>query len=68
MTNELRPLTDDEKQFALEAAAGYFGLLYDADGSPYAMGARGTGNLFTGDIEEIDDPYNRGSIYRLVKS
>jgi hypothetical protein len=61
----IRELTADEAQFVSEAKAGHFGVLYAADGHPFAMGAPKTSNLFDGDVEEIDDPYSHGSIYRL---
>lgn len=60
-----RELTDEEKEFVADAEAGHFGVLYGDDGAPYAMGARGTSNLFSADVEEIDDAPSRGSIYRL---
>lgn len=63
----IRELTADEQQFVKEAIAGYFGLVYAADGHPFAMGGARTGNLFSADVEEIEDRGNgRGSsIYRL---
>lgn len=60
-----RPLTVLEKQFVKEAQEGHFGLYFRDDGSPAAMGATGTGNLFEVDVVEVDDHFNRGSIYSL---
>lgn len=60
-----RKLTELEKQFMKEGDKGCFGVAIDDDGFPFAMGARHTQNLFSMEVEEIDDPYNKGSIYRL---
>lgn len=57
-----RELTELEKQFIKEAEAGYFLVDYDEDGSPLAMGAPATDNLFSMDVEEKADGKD-GSIY-----
>ena len=60
-----RKLTKLEEQFVKEGEAGLFGVAIDDDGYPFAMGAPHTANLFSMEVEEIDDPYNKGSVYRL---
>jgi len=60
-----RPLTELEKLFIKEAEKGCFGAAIDDNGAPFALGAPGTGNLFSMDVIENDDPYNKGSIYTL---
>lgn len=50
-----RPLTDTERQFAKDAEAGYFGLGYDDNGAPFALGAEDTGNLFSMEVQSAPD-------------
>lgn len=56
-----------DRLFVAEAEAGYFTVLYDDDG-PYAMGAEGTGNLFSMEVDETPDPEGHGAIYRPKKN
>lgn len=58
-----RELTELEKQFVAEAEAGCFLVGYDDDGSPYALGAKATDNLFSVDV--IETPDRDGAIYTL---
>ena len=60
-----REFTELEKRFIAEGDAGFFGVVIDDEGRPFAMGATHAQNLFSMEVEEIDDPYNKGSIYRL---
>jgi hypothetical protein len=63
-----RALTGREKEFVKQAQAGNFGVYFAADGTPHAMGATGTDNLFDADlcVVETDDHFNNGSIYSLA--
>lgn len=58
-----RELTKLEKQFVADAEAGCFLVDYDDDGTPYAMGAEATDNLFSMDV--VETPDQDGAIYRL---
>jgi hypothetical protein len=59
----MRELTKAEKQFVIEAEQGCFTVGYEDDGTPYAMGAPSTSNLFTMDVEERPTP--EGAVYTL---
>jgi hypothetical protein len=50
-----RQLTEIEQQFVKDAKAGYFGLGYDNNGAPFALGAEDTGNLFSMEVDSAPD-------------
>ena len=59
----VRPLTGREQKFLEEAEAGSFGYGIENDGTPFALGAEKTGNLFTVPYIEEPDSYSGGSVY-----
>lgn len=66
-----RPLKPTEQKFAAEAIKGHFalirGIVAGVDGSPIAMGADRTYNLFSMEVSEVPDPGNgrHASMYML---
>lgn len=64
-----RKLTLDEEAFVKQAELGSFSVGFTDDGTPYAMGARATGNLFDSDlnVKEGHDP-DGGSTYWLEET
>lgn len=50
-----RPLRDIERIFVKEANEGGFTILYEDDGTPYALGATHTSNCFSMDVVEKPD-------------
>ena len=59
-----RQLTAAEKQFVKEAEEGHFMVAYEDDGTPFALGASGTDNLFTMQVDERPEP-DGGACYTL---
>lgn len=52
---ERRQLTDTEQQFVNDAEAGGFDVGYEGNGTPFALGAEDTGNLFTMEVDSVPD-------------
>jgi len=59
----MRQLTKAETTFVIEAAQGNFTVGYEDDGTPYAIGAPSTGNLFS--MEVAERPTGDESVYTL---
>jgi len=60
-----KKLSAAEQQFVKEAQAHYFSVLYKMDGTPYAVGACKTGNVFTDEVVE-DENGDETSTYWLA--
>lgn len=60
-----RKLTQLEEQFVKEAEEGSFTVHYTEKGTPYAMGAVKTGNLFSMEVQESLEPDRESSVYFL---
>ena len=61
-----RTLTNAEKEFVKEAEALAFEILYQDDGTPYAMGATDNGHILSMLVLENEEPDGESSCYYLA--
>lgn len=61
----IRPLSEAEKQFVKEAEELSFDVLYQDDGTPFAMGATQNGHAFSMIVLENEEPDGESSCYYL---